>query len=196
MATAAKPRITVKEYLALERNSPDTKHEYFGGEIFAMAGASADHNLIVGNIIGELRNRLKGKPCRCYPSDLRVKIPATGLYTYPDAVVVCGTPEFEDAELDTLLNPTVVFEVLSPATEAYDRGKKSQNYRSLESLREYVLVWQDQIRAEHYVRRGDGQWLLTETGRREAVLNLESIGCTLPLAEVYDRVDLSQAPPA
>ncbi len=130
---------TPAEYLAWERAAPD-KHEFLGGEIFAMAGASFAHNKIVGNIVGELRDALRDRPCDVTPSDLRVKIPAVGLYTYPDAVVVCGEPQFEDDKLDTLLNPTVIVEVLSDSTEAYDRGKKFRYYRTIPSLRDYVLV--------------------------------------------------------
>ena len=189
MASVVKPKLDVSEYLALERASRDVKHEYFQGEVFAMAGASESHNLIVGNLVREVGNQLKGKPCKTYPSDLRLKISATGLYTYPDAIVVCGKAEFEDSELDTLINPTVLFEVLSPTTEAYDRGKKSQSYRSIESLQEYVLIWQDQVRVEHYVRHDRGKWLLSETTQLEAILDLGSIGCQLALADVYDRVE-------
>lgn len=192
MATQPRPRVSVEEYLAMERAAHDAKCEFFDGEVFAMAGASATHNLIVGNIVGELRARLKGGPCTTYPSDLRVKVSPTGLYTYPDAVVVCGKQEFEDAERDTLLNPTLLVEVLSPSTEAYDRGRKSQHYRRLTALREYLLVWQDQVRVEHYVRQGDERWLLVETTDPGAEIELAA-GCVLPLREVYDRVEF---PPA
>src|SRR5689334_10624198 len=132
-SAAARTRYTPQEYLALERGSP-LKHEYYNGSIFVMAGASREHNLITLNLGGELRAQLRDRPCETYVSDMRVLVARTGLYTYPDIVIVCGERQFEDAEADTLLNPTVLFEVLSPSTEAYDRGKKSAHYRRLESL--------------------------------------------------------------
>src|SRR5580698_2706245 len=120
---AQKRSWTPDEYLAMERSSPE-KHEYCDGEVFAMAGASEKHNLIVANVVGELRNLLRRRPCKVYPSDMRVKIPATGLYTYPDASIVCHRPAFEDDTADTLLNPQAIVEVLSDSTEDYDRGTK------------------------------------------------------------------------
>ena len=126
--------ITPEEYLRLERASQE-KHEYFKGEIFAMTGATENHNIIAGSTFAALYSELRKKPCQIYPSDMRVRIPATGLYTYPDISVVCGTPEFEDDGLDTLLNPTVIIEVLSPSTEPYDRGKKFQHYRTIPTLK-------------------------------------------------------------
>jgi Uma2 family endonuclease len=189
MATQPEPRLSPDEYLRAERGSPE-KHEYFGGEIFAMGGASESHNVIVVNVVAELRQQLKGRPCKTYPSDLRVKVEATGLYTYPDVTVVCGNARFEDEHVDTLLNPTLIVEVLSPSTEAYDRGKKSEHYRRLDSLREYVLAWQDRCRIEHYVRQPEGHWLLSETTDLDAVVDLPSIGCRLALSEVYDKLVL------
>jgi Uma2 family endonuclease len=139
MSLQAKQRLTPEEYLARERQV-DTKSEFYDGELFAKAGASRSHNLIVGNVTGELRAQLRGRPCEVYPADMRVKVSETGLYAYPDVVVVCGEPRFEDEHLDTLLNPTVIVDVLSPSTEAYDRGEKFAQYRKLASLREYVLI--------------------------------------------------------
>src|SRR5215213_3669301 len=161
MSTHPKSYLTPEEYLAIERRS-ETKSEYFNGEMFAMVGASRKHNLIAGNIFGELRQGLKGKPCEAYTNDMRVRIPATGLYTYPDVVVVCGEPEFEDEHIDTLINPTLVVEVLSDSTESYDRGKKAGFYRSVESIGEYLLVSQDEYRVEQYVKQTDDKWLLTD----------------------------------
>lgn len=186
-AEPAEKRIwTAQEYLAWERLQP-TKHAFFQGEIFAMAGATREHNLLVANVVGELRNALRKKPCEVYPSDMRAKIPATGLYTYPDAVVVCGKPEFEDAVHDTLLNPKVIVEVLSASSESYDRGKKFEQYRSVASLAEYVLVAQDQVLVEHFSRQADGSWLLREArvGGRVA---LPSIDCTIEVDEIYSKV--------
>ena len=125
-----------------------TRSGYLDGEMFAMAGSSFNHNVIVGNILGELRQQLKGRPCRVCPNDQRVHIPATGLYTYPDVVVVCGEPQFQDGEIDTLLNPILIVEVLSPNTEADDRGEKFEHYQTIESLAEYVLVAQDRPRID------------------------------------------------
>ncbi|MBA3869526.1 MAG: Uma2 family endonuclease [Anaerolineae bacterium] len=179
--------ITPEEYLRMERGSEE-KHEYYNGEIFAMTGASEYHNIIVGSTIASLYTQLRKKPCQIYPSDMRVRIPATGLYTYPDISVVCGTPEFEDDGLDTLLNPTVIIEVLSSSTEQYDRGKKFQHYRTIASLKEYILIAQDSIRIEHFARRED-QWILTDAKTSDSVLSLPSIECTLALSDVYEKVN-------
>jgi len=139
MSAEPHSRISLEDYLAAERQA-ETKSEYLKGEVFAMSGASRQHNLIVWNLSGALYSQLRGRGCEAYVGDVRVHIPATGLYTYPDIAVVCGEPRFEDGELDTLLNPTLLIEVLSPSTEGYDRGKKAAHYRTLDSLREYVLV--------------------------------------------------------
>ena len=179
--------IKPEEYLRLERQA-EHKSEYLNGEIFAMGGASETHNLIAGNIFGELRLQLKDRPCRAYVSDMRVKVRATGLYTYPDVVVVCGEPEFEDAEVDTLLNPTMLIEVLSPSTERYDRIAKTSYYRTIDSLAEHLLVAQDEIRLEQYVRQPNGQWMLCEYTTLESAAQLASIDCSLLLSDVYDRI--------
>jgi Uma2 family endonuclease len=184
-ATAQKKLMTPEEYLAFERASPE-KHEYYRGEIFAMAGGSEQHSAISANVIGELYGALRHPPCRVYTSDLRVKVPATGLYTYPDASVVCGGPEFHDEHRDTLLNPRVIFEVLSPSTESYDRGEKFDNYASIPSLVDYVLVSQDEKLVEHYTRRPDG-WLLRRL-RGGETLHLASIGCEIAVNDLYSRV--------
>src|SRR5271165_4915242 len=161
MASAApKKRYTPQEYLALERQAA-YKSEYLDGNIIAMAGASREHNLITGNLGRSIGNQLEHRPCETYASDMRVLVSKTGLYTYPDVSVVCGDALFLDDEKDTLLNPTVIVEVLSPTTEMYDRGKKSGHYRRLASLREYVLVAQDEVHVERYLRQGD-DWLLTD----------------------------------
>jgi Uma2 family endonuclease len=188
MSTAdVKTRYTPQEYLAFERKSP-IKHEYYDGEIFAMSGVSREHNLIAGNLFREMSLQLRGRPCEAYISDVRVRVSPAGPYTYPDVVAVCGERRFEDSEVDTLLNPNVIVEVLSPTTEAYDRGKKFAHYRRLESLREYVLIAQDQVCVERYTRQGD-EWLLTELTRLEDTLRLESIGCAVGLREIYERVE-------
>ncbi len=195
MSTQPLPKITPAEYLALER-AAEHKSEYYRYEMFAMAGASHKHNLIVGNLLRELGNHLRKGPCEVYPSNMRVKVDATGLYTYPDVVVVCGTPEFEDEHVDTLLNPTLLIEVLSESTESYDRGKKSGHYRQLTSLKEYLLVSQDEAHVEHYARQQARQqakqqanhWLLTEASGLETSIELPTAEVRLELSEIYARV--------
>jgi Uma2 family endonuclease len=186
-AVAVQPRLTPEQYLALERKAA-AKSEYLNGHTYAMAGASREHNLITGNIFGELRFQLRERACEVYVNDMRLKVSSTGLYAYPDVAVVCGEPRFEGAHFDTLLNPIVLVEVLSPSTEAYDRGKKFAHYRRLESLQEYVLIAQDSVRVEHYLRQGE-QWLLTEFSHPDDALHLASIGCNLPLREIYAKVE-------
>lgn len=181
-------RMTPQEYLEAER-AAQTKSEYFAGEVFAMAGAGEAHNLVVANVVGELRQRLKQRPCRVCPSDLRVLVSETGLHTYPDVVVVCGEPRFLDEKRDTVLNPTLLVEVLSEATEAYDRGKKFAHYRRIDSLQEYLLASPVVPRVEWFARREGGTWLFAEAAGLAAAADLPSIGCTLPLAEVYEKVE-------
>ena len=186
MASDPKPRISPEDYLDLERRS-DTRSEYLDGEIFGMTGASRRHNLLVGNLYTAFRSQLRPKGCGVYFSDMRVKVSATGLYSYPDVVVVCGESQFEDAEVDTLFNPKVIVEVLSKSTEDYDRGTKFVHYRTLPSLTEYILVSQDRVHVEHHLHQREG-WLLTETDRREDVIDLPSVGARLALAEIYDEI--------
>ena len=182
-----KRKYTPEEYLALERQA-DQRSEYYGGEIFAMSGASETHNLIAGNIFASLHAQLRGRPCRIYMSDMRVKVSPTGLYTYPDVVAVCGERQFDDVQHDTLLNPNVIIEVLSPSTEAYDRGNKAAQYRQLPSLAEHLLVSQEQMHVEQYIRQTDGQWLFSEASGKEVRIHLPSINAVLALAEIYDNV--------
>ena len=153
-----------------------------------MSGASRKHNLLTTNISSSLHQQLKGRPCEVYSSDMRVKVTRSGLYTYPDVVVVCGEPKFEDDYLDTLLNPTVLIEVLSKSTERYDRIAKSDYYRTLESLAEHLLVAQDEIRIDQFVRQPDGLWLPTTVKELEATVELRSINCCLAARDVYDKV--------
>lgn len=182
-----------EEYLALER-AAEYKSEYVDGHIYAMTGASHEHNVIAFNIAGVLRPQLLDRPCQAYVADMRVKARTARRYRYPDLAVVCGgPPEFEDGRRDTLLNPTLLIEVLSPSTEASDRGEKFADYRRIATLREYVLVSQDQPRIERYVRQGDG-WLLTVTEGLDASVNLAAIDCTLALREVYHKA--LEVPPA
>ncbi|NOT84845.1 MAG: Uma2 family endonuclease [Methylococcaceae bacterium] len=185
-AVLSQTHYTAEDYLTLERCA-FSKSEFHDGQIFAMTGASRKHNLIGVNIARELSTQLKKRPCEAYLNDMRVKAAAARSYHYPDIVVVCGTPQFEDAHVDILLNPTLLIEVLSPSTEAYDRGGKFAHYRKIATLREYLLVTQDQPSIERYVRQGD-VWILSEALGLEASIALESIGCVLSLSEVYDKV--------
>lgn len=205
MAARTEPYITPAEYLAAERLA-ETKSEYHNGQvvpmgetshepngqIVAMAGASRRHNLIVGDVNALLIARLRGRGCETYTSDMRVRIPAPNMYTYPDIVVVCDEPQFEDGTADTLLNPTLIVEVLSPSTKSYDAGPKFAHYRSLPSLREYLLVAQDDYRIDYYRREtADGNWFIGEAQGTAATLALAvGGGCTLALADIYDRVRL------
>jgi Uma2 family endonuclease len=186
MFSRPQPPIIPAEYLALER-AAEFRSEYFDGRIYAMTGASRVHNLIFWNVGGELRSQLRGRRCEAYLRDMRIRVDPTGLYTYPDVAVVCGEPRFEDDAVDTLLNPTVIIEVLSDPTERYDRGQKFAHYRRLDSLQEYLLIAQSQVRVERFVRTGE-QWLLSEVGDLEGEVSLDAIGCRLALREVYDRV--------
>jgi Uma2 family endonuclease len=188
MALPNRPHWTAEDYLAFERDS-DTKHEFIDGQPVAMSGASREHNLLVSAVVSALYTGLRGSPCEVYPSDMRVNVAASGLYTYPDVVVVCEEPVFTDDHVDTLTNPKLLVEVLSESTERYDRGAKFQSYRQLPSFREYLLVSQTEPRIERFLRADDDTWTLTDAYGRDAVLVLESIDVELKLAEVYERLN-------
>jgi Uma2 family endonuclease len=187
MSSQVKPHITPAEYLALERQA-EYKSEYLNGEIFAMTGASRRHNLVVTNIVVSLGQQLRRRPCEVYASDMRFKVSAAGLYTYPDVAVVCGEPLFEDKYVDTLLNPTLLIEVLSKSTERYDRIAKSDYYRTLDSLGEYLLVARDEYRIQQHRKQPDGDWLFLDSTAPDASIELPSIGCSLAMRDVYDKV--------
>lgn len=180
---AARMRMTEEEYLAFERAS-DEKHEFADGEIFAMAGGTFEHSTVAQGIGGVLRAALQGRRCTVQNSDMKVYIPSTGRYVYPDAVVVCGRPEFRDDNRDVLLNPRVVVEVLSPTSEAYDRGDKFANYRSIPSLKQYVIVSQDKPYIEVYTRQDDGAWGLRDYGAGQTAA-LPAIECAIEVDQVY-----------
>lgn len=184
-------RCTPEEYLRRERGAVE-KHEYYHGEVFAMSGGTLEHSRIIANTIGEIRARLRGTPCGVYDSNLRVRIPRTTLYTYPDVSVMCGPPQFDplDTSRQTVLNPALLVEVLSPSTEAWDRGGKFGSYQQIESLREYVLISSQLILAETYLRQPDGTWIYAASAGREGLARLHSLGIEIPLAEVYDGVDV------
>jgi len=192
MVAVQSPLLTPEEYLTFERES-EVKHEYVAGEIIAMAGASRRHNLIQSTTLTALNNALEVRPCEVHPSAMRVKVGALGIYTYPDITVVCGDSELEDAEQDTLLNPMVIIEILSPSTAHYDRELKFHRYQLITSLRDYLLIAQDRPAIEHYVRGDDRRWSLSlHAGLTEMVM-LRSIGCSLALAEVYRKIGFDSA---
>lgn len=189
MSEPALKYYTAAEYLAFESAS-QTKHEFYKGEIFDMAGAGLKHNQIQTNFIGEVRSFLKGKSCNVFGSDLRVHNSANSLYTYPDAMIICGKPQLLDGAFDTVLNPAVIVEILSPSTQRYDRGEKFMLYRSIPSLKEYILIDSESIQVEHYKRNDDNTWLLQEWKEQTDVLTIATIGLALPLEELYSGVSL------
>jgi len=187
MSAIPQPLYTLEEYLARERVAEE-RSEFYRGQIFAMAGGSPRRNTICLNIASALKRRLRGSPCRPFASDQRLRIPANGLSTYPDVSVVCGEMQFDEIDRDAIVNPKVLIEVLSPSTESYHRGKKFDLYRELTSLQEYVLVSQEEPMIERFVRQEDGDWLLTVFKGMDAVLELASVACELPFAEIYEDV--------
>ena len=186
-------RLSVSEYLELER-SADFKSEFYDGEMFAMAGGSPQHSQIAANFIQAIGPRLAARPCVAYTSDLRLKVEATGLLTYPDVSVVCGPLELAPGTDDTVVNPTIIVEVLSDSTEAYDRGKKFENYRQMPSLQEYLLVSQKEPRVEQFMRQSNGQWLLRDAAGMDATLTLPSLDIVMSLAEVFAKVRFERGP--
>jgi len=181
-----KQLLTPEEYLRRERDSLD-KHEFYRGEVFAMAGGSAEHSRITANAIRRIGERLDGSPCGVFDSNLRIRIPSSSLYTYPDVSVICGPLEYDplDRSRETVLNPRVLVEVLSPSTEAYDRGTKFENYQQIDSLREYLLLSQNVARAETFLRQPDNTWLYTAVTGLETSVLLASLRIEVPLAELY-----------
>ena len=194
MTALPKTKLTAAEYLAVERKA-DFKSEFYRGEMFATAGASREHNRVKENLIGELFARLKGSRCQTFSSDQRVLVDATGLFTYPDIVVLCGPGEYDPADRDTLVNPTAIIEVLSPTTKNYDRGAKFRHYQQIPSLREYVMVAQDEAVVERFVRQADESWALVSFVGREATLAFTSVPVQIPLADVYAGVEFPEPPP-
>lgn len=184
--------LTEREYLDIERVA-QFRSEFFDGEMFAMAGGSANHSLIAANVSGELSLALKLTRYFVFGSNLRVNVEGTGLYTYPDITVACEERRFSAEDPDCLINPTLLVEVLSDSTEAYDRGQKFGQYRQIPSLREYLLVSQHEPRLEQYVRQSGDTWLLREVVGTSSTLELPSIGVTLSLAEVYAKVEFAKA---
>jgi Uma2 family endonuclease len=192
MSTLPKTHLTPEQYLEIERRA-ERKSEYYDGEMFAMPGAAEEHGLISGNLFAQLHNQLRSSACRPFMANLRVNVPVTGLYTYPDIVVACGERKFIDAEADTLLNPVFIAEILSPSTEAYNRGRKFEHYRTIPTLNEY-LVAQDRIQVDLYTRQPAGAWLLTSANQLTDTMALPPIQCSVLLADLYE--GLSEFSPA
>ena len=188
MSTLTVTHVTPEEYLAAERLS-ETRSEYLDGGVYPMPGGTANHTRIVLNISTELKNQLGDRPCDVFPIDMKVRMPDSRKFFYPDVVVVCGELQFHDERKDIITNPDLVVEVLSPSTEAFDRGVKFEAYRTIESLKEYVLVSQEKPMVEQYVRNDDGKWTYTAVGGLESSLALPSVGCALNLGAVYKRVE-------
>ena len=186
------PAFTQGEYLTLERSS-EIRHEYLDGFVYAMAGESPTHSTICFNLAVTIGLQLRGGPCRGFSPNMKVRTGEKGLYAYPDLAVVCGEPLFHDEHSDVLINPSVIFEVLSPSTEACDRGEKFSRYRTIETLQDYVLVAQDTPRAEHFSRQPDGTWSRSEVSGSDSALTLSAINCRIPLADVYERVGFPAA---
>jgi Uma2 family endonuclease len=187
MSAQPKTRMTVEEYLAFERAS-ETKHEFWGGLVYSMAGASRRHVAITGSTFASLYTQLRKRPCQVYSNDMRVRIGRSDDFAYPDIVLTCDAPRFDDSDLDTLLNPKVIIEVLSESTERHDRGGKFAGYRAIASLQDYILVNQNRPMVEHFARKGD-QWILSIHSTLDAVIHLPSIDCTLQLIEMYEKAD-------
>jgi Uma2 family endonuclease len=195
MSALPKPRkLTVAEYLALEETS-ELKHEFFDGERFVLSGATPNHNAIKDNLVGELGLQLRGHGHRTYSSDQRTHIDATGLFTYPDILIVCGRAEYDPADRNSIINPRVLVEILSPSTAGYDRGTKFRHYQRLTSVQEVVFVAQDQVHVERFVRQPDGSWNLTTFDDPAGAVALTSVPAVVPLAAVYRDVELPERPP-
>ncbi len=191
MTAVLKTKLTAREYLAIESRA-EFKSEFFQGEMFAMAGASLRHNIILENLSGELHSRLKGGPCQAVSSEQRVHVSRTGLYTYPDLLIFCGTPEMDPEDANSLVNPVVIVEVLSPSTEKYDRTVKFRSYQQIPSLKEYILVAQDEAVIDRFVRLADGSWGLVTFEGLEATLALMSLPVQIPLADVYSGISFQE----
>jgi Uma2 family endonuclease len=187
MSAHPQPRLTPEQYLEIER-AAEFRSEYYNGRMYAMSGGSLPHALVIANLSRELGIALKKRACLVMTSDLRLRVSPRGLYTYPDVVVVCGEPKFADDQKDTLVNPAFVAEVLSPSTEAYDRGFKSAQYRTIASLQEYALISQSEPRVELFRRQPAGGWLLSESVGLDAICRIESLECQIALADVYEKV--------
>lgn len=185
MSSLPQHYLTPEQYLAIERNA-EYKSEYVDGIMYAMAGGSERHNIIVANLIISIGIQLRGRPCRVYPSDLRVRVPNSTRFFYPDVSVVCGETRFADDQRDVILNPVLIVEVLSDTTAGFDRGKKFLSYQQIDSLKEYVLVAQDEMLIEKYSRQNDDSWVYTKVTNNEFI-SFPSIQCETQLRDIYDK---------
>lgn len=179
--------ISAEEYLEMEMTATE-KHEYYRGEIFAMSGASKEHNEIFSNLFGDIAHKLKGKGCKPYGSNFRVHIPKNTLYTYPDIIIVCGKPELADDKFDNLINPSVIIELLSRSTRNYDKGEKFTLYRDIDSLNEYILVDTEKVYVEKHIRNTDNSWQLTDYRSLEKSFTIDTVQISLFLKDVYDGI--------
>ncbi|NOZ39925.1 MAG: Uma2 family endonuclease [Planctomycetes bacterium] len=191
MSILPSPRLTPEQYLEIERGC-EQKHQFYRGEMFAMSGASIAHNLVTFNLAGVLHAQLKDRDCQAFVNDMRVHIPSTGLYTYPDGIITCEKPRFQDDHFDTLLNPQVIIEVLSPSTENYDRSKKFKQYREIDSLQDYVLIAQDSAIIERFSHDEHGNWFMVDAQELGATMELPAVDCKLPLADIYAKVEFPE----
>jgi Uma2 family endonuclease len=194
MSAQGQTWLSPEQYLEIER-AATTRSEYFNGRMYAMVGGKYNHARIGPNLSGELYMALKKSSCEVVSSDMRIRVSPSGLYTYPDIAVVCGKPEFADDQRDTLVNPALIIEVLSPSTEACDRGFKASQYRTIPSLQEHALVPQFEPRIEIFRRQPTGDWLLSEYAGKEAIWRFASVNCEIALADVYDRIVFEEADP-
>jgi Uma2 family endonuclease len=185
-----KPKLTEEEYLAFEKESLE-KHEFFQGEVFAMAGAGVNHNIIFSNVFGELCTLLKGKPCKPFGSDMRIYIPENTLYSYPDISVICGDINSSLKDKDTLILPSVIIEILSPSTKNYDMGGKFALYRDIPNLKEYVLIDSAAIHIQLFKIIAQNHWELIESKSKEDSLSIPSLGIKLAIKEVYEGIDFA-----
>jgi Uma2 family endonuclease len=188
MSIQPKPYYSFEDYLAAERDCIDEKHEYLAGQVFAMTGATYNHNLITANLAGQLQQQLTASPCTVLASDMRLRIQAADACTYPDVVVLCNEPSFHDGRKDVLTDATLITEVLSPSTEGYDRGGKFAIYRALPGLQHYLLIAQDRYSVDLFTRQPDGRWVLDAYSTPEDLNPLDAIGCAVTLGEVYHNV--------
>ncbi|HLX42939.1 MAG TPA: Uma2 family endonuclease [Bryobacteraceae bacterium] len=193
MSAQAQPRVTPEQYLEIER-AAEFRNEFYNGRIYAMSGGSWTHAVVIGNFVRSLGNALDKRPCFVTSSDMRMCVSPDGLYTYPDIMVICGEPKFLDGRTDTVVNPALVVEVLSPSTEAYDRGFKAAQYRTVGSLKEYALVSQAEARVEVFRRKSAHEWLMSEFVGVEAICRFDSVECEAPLADIYDKVTFETGP--
>lgn len=191
MASNPKQRFTPEQYLEIERKA-EFKSEFLDGQIYAMAGASPEHSAITFNLSVEVGIQLRGKACQGFSSDMKIRTSHKGLFSYPDLSVVCDEPAFHDEKRDVLINPKVIFEVLSPSTEAFDRGAKFLRHQVIDTFNDYVLIAQDEPRVEHFIRQADGGWLLYIVRGLESKLHIASIDCTISLAALYDKIKFAE----